>query len=102
MDILVSGVIFQSCVCPTYIGGQDGFVPDVMRVYPVSKKKVAADYHSNVNSVQYMAWWKDLNQKIKDTYGECIIVIDNGNRELRRYKIIKRFINKYFLVSSIP
>ncbi|XP_035716534.1 uncharacterized protein LOC110841924 isoform X1 [Folsomia candida] len=61
-----------------HAGGEDGFVPGAMKVYPVSKKKVQMDYHANVNGVAYMAWWKDLNQKIKDNYGPCIIVIDNA------------------------
>lgn len=59
-------------------GGQDGFVPNAMKIYPVSKKKVTEDYHQNVDGTSYMIWWKNLNQQIQENYGSCIIVIDNG------------------------
>lgn len=61
-----------------HAGGEDGFVPGVMKVYQVSKKKAAADYHSNIDGVQYMDWFRDLCVKVKDKYGPSIIVIDNG------------------------
>jgi hypothetical protein len=72
-----------------------------MKVYPVSKKKVQEDYHSNIDGPRYviiiriiyskyigfysisryMIWWKLLNEQVRKEYGPSIIVIDNGKYE---------------------
>ncbi|XP_035715958.1 uncharacterized protein LOC118439048 [Folsomia candida] len=61
-----------------HAGGSGGFVPNVMKIYPVSKSKVTEDYHQNVDGDSYMRWWRNLNEQVQENYGSCIIVIDNA------------------------
>lgn len=59
-------------------GGKDGFVPNMMEVYKVSKRKADGDYHSNIDAKHYEAWFTRLLDELDKTGKKYLIVQDNA------------------------
>lgn len=65
---------FRKIYFTVCVGGENGFVPNIMGVYAVQKKDVTGYYHDNINAEAYLAWFKDLLTELRKTGEKYIIV----------------------------
>lgn len=65
------------------IGGEDGFIPGAMKVYPVKKKDASGDYHDNVNSEEFTKWFKNLIEQLNASGNKYLIVYKNLTHTFR-------------------
>lgn len=58
-------------------GGEDGFVPGALEIWPVKKNDASGDYHDNVNADVFIAWFKKLLQILTAT-GHSYMIVSNA------------------------
>jgi len=79
LHIYISNIWFSLLLLQA---GPKGLINENAEVFEVGGKRGTAveeaDYHDNIESTFYYAWFRKLCINIKEKYGEAIIVIDNA------------------------